>query len=43
MWKECGLPVENAGDSQALIQLKKGILRQEGMPEVQDRLRIPKR
>ena len=23
MWKECGLPVENAGDSQALIQLKK--------------------
>lgn len=21
-WKECGLPVENAGDSQALIQLK---------------------
>lgn len=23
MWKECGLPVDNAGDSQALIQLKK--------------------
>ena len=23
MWKECSLPVENAGDSQALIQLKK--------------------
>lgn len=23
MWKECGLAVENAGDSQALIQLKK--------------------
>lgn len=23
MWKECGLNVENAGDSQALIQLKK--------------------
>lgn len=23
MWKECGLGVENAGDSQALIQLKK--------------------
>ena len=23
MWRECGLPVENAGDSQALIQLKK--------------------
>lgn len=23
MWKECGLTVENAGDSQALIQLKK--------------------
>ena len=23
MWKECGLDVENAGDSQALIQLKK--------------------
>lgn len=23
MWKQCGLPVENAGDSQALIQLKK--------------------
>ena len=22
MWKDCGLPVENAGDSQALIQLK---------------------
>ena len=22
MWKECGLNVENAGDSQALIQLK---------------------
>ncbi len=22
MWKECGLPVDNAGDSQALIQLK---------------------
>lgn len=22
MWKSCGLPVENAGDSQALIQLK---------------------
>lgn len=24
MWKECGLKVGNAGDSQALIQLKKG-------------------
>lgn len=23
MWQQCGLPVENAGDSQALIQLKK--------------------
>ena len=23
MWKECGLPVETAGDSQALIQLKR--------------------
>ena len=23
LWKECGLSVENAGDSQALIQLKK--------------------
>ena len=23
MWKECGLPVKNAGDTQALIQLKK--------------------
>ncbi len=23
MWKECGLAVDNAGDSQALIQLKK--------------------
>lgn len=23
MWQECGLPVDNAGDSQALIQLKK--------------------
>lgn len=23
MWKGCGMPVENAGDSQALIQLKK--------------------
>jgi len=23
MWKECGLPVKSAGDSQALIQLKK--------------------
>ena len=23
MWRECGLKVENAGDSQALIQLKK--------------------
>ena len=23
MWQECGLPVENAGDSQALIQLKR--------------------
>ena len=23
MWEECGLPVENAGDSQALIQLKR--------------------
>ena len=22
MWKECGLPVDTAGDSQALIQLK---------------------
>ena len=22
MWKQCGLDVENAGDSQALIQLK---------------------
>lgn len=22
MWKACGLPVENAGDTQALIQLK---------------------
>ncbi len=23
MWEECGLHVENAGDSQALLQLKK--------------------
>ena len=23
MWQQCGLVVENAGDSQALIQLKK--------------------
>ena len=23
MWQQCGLEVENAGDSQALIQLKK--------------------
>jgi hypothetical protein len=23
MWKECGLEVQTAGDSQALIQLKK--------------------
>ena len=23
MWRECGLEVDNAGDSQALIQLKK--------------------
>ena len=23
MWQQCGLPVENAGDSQALIQLKR--------------------
>ena len=23
MWKQCGLDVKNAGDSQALIQLKK--------------------
>ena len=29
MWKECGLPVENAGDSQALIQLKEYCDRKE--------------
>jgi hypothetical protein len=23
MWQQCGLPVQSAGDSQALIQLKK--------------------
>ena len=23
MWQQCGLPIESAGDSQALIQLKK--------------------
>ena len=38
IWKECGLEAAHAGDSQALIQLKKELLRHKEMPLLPDRI-----